>query len=144
MLVRDVLSAKGNEVVTIRPSATVTEIVGALAAHRIGAVVVTDEEGAVVGIVSERDVARGLHAQGAAVLEQSAADIMTTEVHTCRPEQPVRELAKAMTDGRFRHTPVVADGVLAGIVSIGDIVKSRIDELETEQDQLVGYLSTAQ
>jgi CBS domain-containing protein len=144
MLVRDVLSAKGTEVVTIRPSATVTEIVGALAEHRIGALVVIDEAGAVVGIVSERDVARGVHSHAAGVLERSAADIMTSEVRTCRPEEPVRELAKAMTDGRFRHAPVVVDGALSGIVSIGDIVKSRIDELETEQDQLVGYLSTAQ
>jgi CBS domain-containing protein len=144
MLVRDVLAAKGDQVATIRPSATVTELVAALAEHRVGALVATAEDGHIAGIVSERDVARGLHTHGAALLSMAVAELMTTRVRTCEPGDAIRDVARTMTDGRFRHLPVLEDGRLAGIVSIGDIVKRRIDELETETDQLVGYLSTAQ
>ena len=145
MLVRDVLAGKGNTVTTIAPTATVVELVAALGEHRIGALVVTSNGSTVDGIVSERDVARGLHLHGAAVLTLTVSALMTTEVRTCRPNDPVREVARVMTDRRIRHLPVLDDdGRLAGIVSIGDIVKKRIDELETETDQLVGYLSTAQ
>jgi len=144
MLVRDVLTTKGDQVATIRPTATVTELVAALAEHRVGALVVTTDEGRIEGIVSERDVARGLHAHGGDLMAMPVSQVMTADVRTCVPGDAVRDIARTMTDGRFRHLPVLQDGRLAGIVSIGDIVKRRIDELETEADQLVGYLSTAQ
>ena len=102
------------------------------------------DRGRVVGIVSERDVARGLHEHGAGVLGLEVVDLMTHDVRTCAPDDAIRDLASTMTEGRFRHMPVLDDGRLAGIVSIGDIVKNRIDELETEQDQLFGYIATAQ
>lgn len=145
MRVKGVLDNKGSSVATIAPTASVTDLVAELAEHKIGALVVTADgsgDSAVAGIVSERDVARALHANGAALLQLSVADIMTTTVRTCGPGDEIRELARLMTDGRFRHMPVLADGALAGIVTIGDIVKSRIDELETEQHQLVDYISS--
>ncbi len=144
MLVRDVLAAKGTAVATIAPTATVTELVAALAEHGIGALVVSGDGSSIDGIVSERDVARGLHTRGADLLARPVSEVMTARVRTCRPEESIRDIARVMTDGRFRHLPVLQDGQLAGIVSIGDIVKKRIDELEAEADQLVGYLSTAQ
>jgi CBS domain-containing protein len=144
MKVSDVLASKGNDVATIAPAAGVTELVRALAEFRVGALVVVDDGGGLVGIVSERDVARGLHAHGSALLEMTVGDLMTHEVQTCTPDDPIGNLARIMTNGRFRHMPVLIDGRLAGIVSIGDIVKKRIDELEIEQDQLFEYISTAQ
>ena len=143
MKVKDVLARKGTEVATIGPSAGIEDLVDLLAERRIGAVVVVDRD-RVVGIVSERDVARGLHEHGAGVLGLQVVDLMTHDVHTCGPDDAIRDLASTMTEGRFRHMPVLDGGRLAGIVSIGDIVKNRIDELETEQDQLFGYIATAQ
>ncbi|MGI8415982.1 MAG: CBS domain-containing protein [Nakamurella sp.] len=141
MRVRDVLSGKGSAVATIAPTATIVEVVAVLAEHNIGALVVTEDGSSVAGIVSERDVVRALHTVGADLLTQPVASIMTIQVNTCGPTDEIRALAKTMTDGRFRHMPVVLDGSLAGIVTIGDIVKNRIDELETEKSQLVGYIS---
>lgn len=141
MLVRDILAAKGTTVATIAPTATVTELVAALAEHGIGALVVSADGASIDGIVSERDVARGLHTHGADLLAKPVSTVMTATVRTCRPEDPIREIAAVMTERRFRHLPVLQDGRLAGIVSIGDVVKKRIDELETETDQLVGYLA---
>lgn len=141
MLVRDVLSGKGTAVITIAPTATVTELVTALAEHGVGALVVTADGASIEGIVSERDVARGLHSHGVALLEMPVSAVMTTQVRTCVPDDAVRAIARVMTDGHFRHLPVLDSGRLAGIVSIGDVVKKRIDELETEADQLVDYLS---
>jgi CBS domain-containing protein len=144
MLVRDILATKGTDVATIAPTATVTELVGALADHGVGALVVTTDGTSIAGIVSERDVTRGLHSRGAALLDTPVSELMTAHVRTCRPDDPIRDVARIMTEGRFRHLPVVVDaGTLAGIVSLGDVVKKRIDELETETDQLVGYVSTA-
>jgi CBS domain-containing protein len=94
------------------------------------------------GVFSERDVARGLHEQGADLLAAPVSSVMTAQVHTCTPTTQVLELAKMMTEHRVRHVPVVVDGRLAGIVSIGDVVKARLDELETEREQLVGYIQT--
>ena len=144
MKVSDVLGSKGTGVATIGPTASVAELVAALAENRVGALVVTKGGASIVGIVSERDVAQALNVHGAATLGLTVADLMTREVQTCTPDDSIRDLARTMTDGRFRHMPVLTDGVLGGIVSIGDIVKRRIDELETEQDQLFEYISTAQ
>lgn len=140
MFVRDVLAGKGNAVATISGSATAVDLVALLAERRIGAAVVTVDGVHIDGIVSERDVARGLHAHGAALLTMPVADLMTTDVLTCVPDDRVEDIARVMTERRVRHLPVVVDGALSGIVSIGDIVKRRIDELESETDHLTNYL----
>jgi CBS domain-containing protein len=141
MRVKDVLASKGSAVATIAPNASITQVLTLLAEHKIGALVVTEDGTSVTGIVSERDIVRALDTQGAALLEQPVSSIMTVGVQTCGPVDEIRELARTMTDGRFRHMPVVVDGALAGIVTIGDIVKHRIDELEVEKSQLVDYIS---
>ncbi|MGI5490529.1 CBS domain-containing protein [Microtetraspora malaysiensis] len=140
MLIRTVLRRKGTEVVTVPPDATVTELLAVLAERNIGAVVVSEDGLTIIGIVSERDVVRRLADRGAAVFDLPVSAIMTTEVHTCTPEANVDELRRTMTNHRVRHVPVVREGRLAGIVSIGDVVKSSIDELETENEALVGYI----
>jgi CBS domain-containing protein len=140
MRIADVLRRKGNAVATVGPDVTVADLIGELAAHNVGALPVV-EGGNLIGIVSERDVVRRLHAGGAALLEARVADIMTTEVTTCSPGDDVTDLAAVMTARRFRHLPVVVDGELAGIVSIGDLVKARIDLLESERAQLQNYIA---
>ncbi|MHA6623869.1 CBS domain-containing protein [Pseudonocardia sichuanensis] len=139
MRIADVLRNKGNAVATVEPGATVSRLISELAAHNVGALPVVDG-GRLVGIVSERDVVRRLHAGGPGLLEARVADIMTTEVTTCSPSDDVTDLAAVMTARRFRHLPVVVDGELAGIVSIGDLVKARIDLLESERAQLQSYI----
>jgi CBS domain-containing protein len=140
MRISDVLRQKGSAVATIAPGATVRELVGALRAHNIGAAVVTDGD-TVVGIVSERDVVRRLHENGADLLALPVSDIMTRDVFTCGPDDTVDSLAETMTERRIRHMPVLADGRLAGIVSIGDVVKSHIRQLETDREQLESYIA---
>ena len=139
MLVDQILDAKGRAVATVAPDATVADAVAALAEHNVGALVVSSDGNAVEGILSERDVVRGL-AGGAEVLQRRVRDLMATDVSTCHGRSDIEELMGTMTSGRFRHLPVVADGDLCGIVSIGDVVKARIDELATEAEQLVGYI----
>lgn len=140
MLINDVLRAKArHDVVTVPPDVTVRELIALLAEHNVGALIVSRGEGAVDGIVSERDVVRRL-AQGPEVLDEPVSAIMTAQVHTCEGSQGVEQLMGQMTEHRIRHVPVVADGRLAGIISIGDVVKSRIGELEFERDQLDNYL----
>ena len=142
MLIVTVLRTKGDAVVTVSPDSTVRQLLETLAQHRIGAVVVSSGDG-IVGIVSERDVVRHLRASGAAILDRSVARIMTTDVITCQRETAVDELMSTMTERRIRHVPVVDErGAIVGIVSIGDLVKSRISELEGERDDLVGYIGT--
>jgi CBS domain-containing protein len=142
MLIAGVLRSKGEFVATVVPSASVQELLDTLAEHRIGAVVVSSGAG-IAGIVSERDVVRHLRDQGGELLRQPVARIMTTEVVTCRRETSVEELMATMTEHRIRHVPVVDEhGVLVGIVSIGDLVKSRMFELESERDDLIGYIGT--
>lgn len=140
MLIGTILRSKGTDVATVRPGATVSELLAVLAERNIGAVVVTDDTGAIAGIVSERDVVRRLHERGAEVLGAPVSTIMTTEVRTCTPDTRVGDLRETMTTHRIRHVPVVSGGRLAGIVSIGDVVKSTIEELETEKAHLVGYI----
>jgi len=140
MRIADVIRRKGDEVVTLRSDATVRRLLEVLEQHHIGAVVVSDDGSTVSGIVSERDVVRHLHTDGVGVLEQPVAMIMTSDVHTCSPQDGIEDLAQVMTERRFRHIPVIVDGALVAIVSIGDIVKGRIDELQTERDHLVGYI----
>ncbi|MBC7639584.1 MAG: CBS domain-containing protein [Rhodoferax sp.] len=142
MRINDVTRHKGTDVVTITPDASVGDLLDLLFRNGIGAVVVSQDGRAVEGIVSERDVVRHLQARGAAVIDAPVADIMTTEVSTCAPTDDVEQLMRQMTELRVRHVPVVENGVLHGIVSIGDLVKHRIDELQLERDELVGYLNS--
>ncbi|GAA1012345.1 histidine kinase [Acrocarpospora pleiomorpha] len=140
MLIGTILQGKGAGVVTVTPQATVAELLGVLAEQNIGAVVVSEDGAAIAGIVSERDVVRHLHQRGSDVLGGPVSSIMTSEVRTCAPDANVEDLRQTMTNHRIRHVPVVRDGRLVGIVSIGDVVKSAIEELESEREHLVGYL----
>jgi CBS domain-containing protein len=140
MRISDVLSNKsGGQVVTIPPDATVRELLGLLARHNIGAVVVSADGESVDGIVSERDVVRRLH-DDESVLDGAVSAIMTSEVATTEPHTPVDDLRVLMTERRIRHVPVLADGRLSGIISIGDVVKSSLDQLQFERDQLDSYV----
>ena len=141
MRISDILRSKGAGVVTIGPEDSVRSLVAALAEHNLGALVVTTDGATVAGIVSERDVTRALHA-GPDLLDAPVAQIMTTEVHTRTPDDSIEDLMLLMTERRIRHVPVVArGGALVGIVSIGDVVKGRIGQLEFEKRQLEGYIA---
>ena len=142
MRISDVIRRKGGDVVTVRPDASVTELLALLSEHHIGAVVVSDDGQSVDGIVSERDIVRHLHTDGAAIMDAPVEQIMTAEVHTCSPEDVLDDLETAMTERRIRHVPVVVDGKLHAIVSIGDVVKNRIDDLQSERDQLRTYIQS--
>jgi len=135
------LESKGTAVATIRRQATVADAVAELASHGIGALVVSDDGASIEGIVSERDVVRRLNELGPGVLEQPVSAIMSTMVFTCGVDDLVDSLAETMTERRIRHVPVVRDGALAGIVSIGDVVKSRIGELEKDRSELMEYIT---
>jgi CBS domain-containing protein len=140
MRIGDVLQAKSSrEVVTISPDAGVRALLAELAQHNVGALIVSTDGTTVAGIVSERDVVRHLHHDGT-VINNTVGAIMTDVVETCDVDTSVDELMKIMTDRRIRHVPVVHDGRLVGIISIGDVVKHRIDQLEFERDQLDTYL----
>jgi len=141
MRISDVLRVKGGQVVTVSPETRVDALLSVLAEHRIGAIVVSADGTRVEGIVSERDIVRALAKRGAAVLTEPVTAIHTTEVHTVQPEAALDEVERLMTERRFRHVPVVVDGELRGIVSIGDVVKERIGELETERSSLAGYIT---
>lgn len=140
MRISDVVRSKGGHVVTIRSGATVQELLALLSDHRIGAVVVSDDGVSVHGIVSERDIVRHLHSRGPGIIQGPVSAIMTKEVQTTAPEADLDEVEKTMTENRFRHVPVVVDGKLHAIVSIGDVVKNRMESLQAERDQLVGYI----
>lgn len=140
MRIEDIIRGKGAGVVTIEPSASVERLVALLGEHKIGALVVSSDGVHIEGIVSERDVVRELGAHGAGVLQRSVGDIMTANVHTCGLEDSLEETAHTMTYQRFRHLPVVVDGELRGVISIGDVVKHRIDQLMDERNHLLGYL----
>jgi len=142
MRITDVLRGKGDLVVTITPEKTVRELLDVLAEHKVGALVVSSGAGQVSGIVSERDVVRHLQHAGAALLDSPIRSIMTADVHTCTPDTAVDDLMVMMTERRIRHVPVVVDGRMVGIVSIGDVVKHRIGELQTERDHLTAYIQS--
>jgi len=142
MRIRDVLQQKGAEVVTISPDAPITDLVRVLGAKNIGAAVVSRDGATVEGIVSERDVVR-LLVDGADALTAPVSTIMTAEVTSCEPDATIDEIMHLMTAHRIRHVPVVVDGGLRGIVSIGDVVKMRIGELEFEREQLSTYISSS-
>jgi len=140
MRIGDVLKAKpSSEVITIGPDAGVRELLATLAEHNVGALIVSSDGSSVDGIVSERDVVRHLHSDGT-VINNTVRAIMTEVVQTCEQDAAVEELMKTMTESRIRHVPVVQEGRLIGIISIGDVVKHRIDQLEFERDQLDSYV----
>ncbi|KWT66841.1 Inosine-5'-monophosphate dehydrogenase [Hyphomicrobium sulfonivorans] len=142
MNIGQVLKAKGRTVATARPDATLLDIISKLTNKRIGAIVIVGDNGDVAGIVSERDVVRKLGERGADVLSEPVAKTMTTNVITCQEHTTLDELMEVMTQGRFRHVPVIEDGALVGIVSIGDIVKHHIAEVEMEVTAMRGYFVT--
>ena len=142
MLVSDLIKRKGGAVTSASPETTVATLLDLLAEHRIGAVVVS-ADGGVDGIVSERDVVRALRTAGPALLDAPISTVMTSDVVVTGPGDTVEDMMRVMTDRRIRHVPVVThDGRLGGIISIGDVVKSRIDELEADRDQLIGYIQS--
>lgn len=143
MTVEAILSRKGTTVYTVEPTASVAYAAKSLSDLGVGALVVTGAEGRTVGIVSERDIVRALAAQGPGVLQTPVADIMTRKVVTCRGSDKLVDLMQSMTENKFRHMPVVDQGRLVGIISIGDVVKSRIEQIEQESDQLRDYIRTA-
>ena len=143
MRITDVLRGKGTQVVTVPPDTKVRRLLEVLAEHRIGAVVVSSDGTSVGGIVSERDIVRAFAKRGAAVMSEPVTAIYTAEVHTVTPDTSLEEVMRIMTERRIRHAPVVVGRGLRGIVSIGDVVKNRIDELETERAHLTDYITGA-
>jgi CBS domain-containing protein len=141
MRISDILRVKGNKVVTVTPGSDVTRLLALLAEHRIGAVIVSADGSRVDGIVSERDVVRALATRGAVVLSEPVTAIYTAQVRSVSPDAAVDDVERLMTEHRFRHVPVIEDGALRGLVSIGDVVKHRIDELEHERSSLEGYIT---
>ncbi len=140
MQVSVVLQDKGSEVITVGPDLLLAEVVALLDRHRIGAVIVSTDGRHIDGVLSERDIVRALAAAGPSALELRSREVMTAEVYTCDPDSTVEALMSVMTERRFRHVPVVVDGQLAGVVSIGDVVKSRISALENETQVLHEYI----
>jgi CBS domain-containing protein len=142
MSVARILAAKGRHVVTTQPHRTLREVAGLLTDHGIGAVVVANEDGGVLGIISERDIVRAV-AEGANALEDQVSRHMTPNVVTVRESDSIDSIMDTMTTGRFRHAPVIEQGRLCGIVSIGDVVKHRVAAIETEKEALREYIASA-
>lgn len=142
MTVARIIEDKGRDVITVTPSASLADVAAILSSKRIGAVVVV-EKGRIRGILSERDMVRALAKEGGGALAMPAGDWMTAEVATCSPEDTINDVMEKMTTGRFRHLPVLEGGSLAGIVSIGDVVKRRIEDVQREADQIREYIATA-
>jgi CBS domain-containing protein len=140
MQVAQILKTKGSAVTKVTPGTTITETVRTLSRRRIGAVLVEGADGEVAGILSERDIIHGLAEHGARLLEMQVAALMTKNVVSCTPEHTVDEIMREMTNRRIRHLPVLDNGKLIGIVSIGDVVKSRLEELSAESDMLRNYI----
>ncbi|MDP2803651.1 MAG: CBS domain-containing protein [Phreatobacter sp.] len=143
MNVKSILDAKGRAVATIAPDATLAAAANLLAEKRIGAVVVTGAGHTVAGILSERDIVRSLSEHGARALDRSVDETMTRKVTTCAEQDSLGQLMESMTNGKFRHLPVVEDGRLVGIISIGDVVKRRLSEIEREHNALKDYVMNA-
>ena len=143
MTVSMILAGKGREVVTIEPNATLGDAVQLLAEKRIGAIVTLGADRRVVGILSERDIVRALAERGAAVLHEPVSRTMTRKVSTCNESETVVQIMERMTAGKFRHVPVVDQGQLVGIISIGDVVKHRLHEMERESAAMRDYILTA-
>ena len=139
MKVQAMLAKKGGRVVTTRPNASISTVTHMLNVERIGALVVSSDGVRIDGVISERDIIRGLVAHGTELMQMHAADLMTREVRTCRPEDNVKDVMSKMTHSRVRHLPVLDDGKLCGMISIGDVVKNRLEDLELETSVLQDY-----
>ena len=142
MNVASILQSKGNDVVTARPERKVAYVVEKLKGKGIGALVISEDHRTVLGIISERDILRGLAEHGADVLDMQISDLMTRDVITCGPDTGIDELMGVMTGNRIRHIPVVEDGALSGIVTIGDVVKSRLEQIENDAQAMREYIAT--
>jgi CBS domain-containing protein len=140
MFVSDILAQKGGLVFTVTPGTSVAQLSQQLSARRIGSMLVLDGEGSVAGIVSERDLVRALASHGAKAMELEARQVMTRDVVTCDPDDSIDQVMETMTSGRFRHLPVVRHGELLGLVSIGDVVKARLEEAKHETEALKAYI----
>ena len=140
MFVSDILAQKGGLVFTVTPGTSIAQLSQQLSIRRIGSVLVLDGEGSVAGIVSERDLVRALASHGAKAMELEARQVMTREVVTCDPDDSIDQVMQTMTQGRFRHLPVVRHGELLGLVSIGDVVKARLEETKHETESLKAYI----
>lgn len=143
MIVKSILSAKGSNVVTVAPTATLGEATKILADRKIGALIVTGAGGRITGIISERDIVRAFARHGDKALPLPLTDVMTRKVVTCAPTDSVAVIMERMTSGKFRHLPVTDEGELVGIISIGDVVKYRLTELEFEKEAMRDYIQTA-
>ncbi len=142
MFVTQILSGKATQgVLTIDPSATIADAVGELAARRIGALVVSNDGRRASGILSERDIVREMGREGGEVLARKVSDLMTSELHTCAPGDKSEAVLQAMTEGRFRHMPVEEDGILIGLISLGDVVKARLSEVSMEKEALEAMIT---
>lgn len=143
MTIAAVLAAKGNEVVMAAETMTIRDVISLLHRRRIGAVLISNETSDVVGVLSERDIIHGLAEHGPDLLDMIARTIMSSPVATCRPTDSVRQVLTLITERRFRHVPVVDEGRLVGLVSIGDLVKRRIEDVEQEAAALKSYIATS-
>lgn len=141
MHVSAILKTKGSTIITIKPNETVANAAHTLHLNKIGAILAMDEQGGIAGVLSERDIVRGLAVHGANVLDRPVSALMTTRVVTCRPDDTVASVMVRMTEGRFRHMPVIDEGRLAGVISIGDVVKQRIAEYSHEVESLRDYVA---
>ena len=143
MSIARILSSKSRDIATSSPEATLSEAARILAEKRIGAILVTNAKGELLGILSERDIVRVVGMQGPEAMVQTISKHMTTKVITCNPSMSINNVMEAMTAGRFRHMPVMEDGVLTGIISIGDVVKHRVAEIEGEAQAMRDYIAMA-
>jgi len=143
MNVKTILAAKGGDVISIEPTATLAAATQLLSKHRIGAVVICGAGGRLAGILSERDIMRAISEYGAEALNMQVGQVMTRNVLTCSEDDSISDIMERMTAGKFRHLPVVTDGRLAGLVSIGDVVKQRVEEIERESEAMRDYIRSA-
>ncbi|OQM76585.1 CBS domain-containing protein [Manganibacter manganicus] len=143
MTVKAILDSKGHDVLTLGPNEKLSVAIRILAENRVGALVITNEDRKIVGILSERDIVRVIDREGAGALDRSVRTAMTPKVNICNENHTVNELMEIMTAGRFRHLPVEKDGMLYGIISIGDVVKRRIQDAEREAEEIKAYIATA-
>ena len=141
MKIARILQHKSGEIASVKPDRPIPDVVAVLCEHDIGAVLVLDDSGQMVGILSERDIVRALDEHGPDLSGVTAADLMTRNVKHCSPDQDINYVMREMSDGRFRHLPILDDGRLVGIISIGDAVRARIEELEREREALQHYIA---
>lgn len=143
MTVASILADKGHDIVTATEDETIADICRRLTQHKIGAILVTGPDGAIVGILSERDIVKACAGHGSAALDRSASDLMTRSVVTVTPDDTIATVMERMTSGRFRHMPVLKNGRIIGVISIGDVVKHRIAQAEREAEEMRSYIATA-